>query len=34
KMAASFLIIMPLLVVYLFAQRWFIEGVERTGLVE
>jgi multiple sugar transport system permease protein len=34
KMAASFLIIMPLLVVYLFAQRWFIEGAERTGLVE
>jgi multiple sugar transport system permease protein len=34
KMAASFLIILPLLVVYLFAQRWFIEGVERTGLVE
>jgi multiple sugar transport system permease protein len=34
KMAASFLIILPLLIVYLFAQRWFIEGVERTGLVE
>ncbi|QAY65354.1 carbohydrate ABC transporter permease [Paenibacillus protaetiae] len=34
KMAASFLIIMPLLVVYLFMQRWFIEGVERSGLVE
>lgn len=34
KMAASFLIIMPVLVVYTFAQRWFVEGVERTGLVE
>ncbi|GAA3408861.1 carbohydrate ABC transporter permease [Paenibacillus hodogayensis] len=34
KMAAAFLIIVPLLVVYFFAQRWFIEGVERTGLVE
>ncbi len=34
KMAASFLIIMPLLVVYLVMQRWFIEGVERSGLVE
>ncbi|RXZ82490.1 carbohydrate ABC transporter permease [Paenibacillaceae bacterium] len=34
KMAAAFLIIFPLLVVYFFAQRWFIEGVERTGLVE
>ncbi|MCS7458960.1 carbohydrate ABC transporter permease [Paenibacillus doosanensis] len=34
KMAASFLIIMPVLVVYMFTQRWFVEGVERTGLVE
>ncbi|GFN31721.1 carbohydrate ABC transporter permease [Paenibacillus xylaniclasticus] len=34
KMSASFLIIMPLLVVYLVMQRWFIEGVERSGLVE
>jgi multiple sugar transport system permease protein len=34
KMAAAFLIIFPLLIVYFFAQRWFIEGVERTGLVE
>ncbi|MEF3304558.1 carbohydrate ABC transporter permease [Paenibacillus sp. GYB003] len=34
KMAAAFLIIVPLLLVYFFAQRWFIEGVERTGLVE
>lgn len=34
KMAAAFLIIFPLLLVYFFAQRWFIEGVERTGLVE
>ncbi|THF83356.1 carbohydrate ABC transporter permease [Cohnella fermenti] len=34
KMASSFLIIFPLLIVYFFAQRWFIEGVERTGLVE
>lgn len=34
KMAASFLIVMPILFMYLFAQRWFIEGVERTGLVE
>jgi multiple sugar transport system permease protein len=34
KMAASFLIIMPVLVVYTFTQRWFVEGVERTGLVE
>jgi multiple sugar transport system permease protein len=34
KMAAAFLIIFPLMIVYFFAQRWFIEGVERTGLVE
>ncbi|WP_027091825.1 carbohydrate ABC transporter permease [Cohnella thermotolerans] len=34
KMASSFLIIFPLLIVYFFAQRWFIEGVERTGIVE
>ncbi|WJH32708.1 carbohydrate ABC transporter permease [Paenibacillus sp. CC-CFT747] len=34
KMAGAFLIILPPLVLYLFAQRWFIEGVERTGLVE
>lgn len=34
KMAASFLIITPVLVVYAIAQRWFVEGIERTGLVE
>lgn len=34
KMGASFLIILPLLVLYAFTQRWFVEGVERTGLVE
>lgn len=34
KMAASFLIILPLLLLYTFTQRWFVEGVERTGLVE
>lgn len=34
KMAASFLIILPPLMLYLFTQRWFVEGVERTGLVE
>ncbi|WP_248930927.1 carbohydrate ABC transporter permease [Paenibacillus hamazuiensis] len=34
KMAASFLIIMPPLIIYSFTQRWFVEGVERTGLVE
>ena len=33
-MATSFLVIFPPLVVFLFAQRWFIESVERTGIVE
>jgi multiple sugar transport system permease protein len=34
KMSASFLMILPPLLVYLFAQRYFVESVERTGLVE
>lgn len=34
KMATSFLIILPPLILYTFTQRWFVEGVERTGLVE
>jgi len=34
KMAAAFLIILPPLIVYTFTQRWFSEGIERTGLVE
>ncbi|MGZ9584245.1 carbohydrate ABC transporter permease [Paenibacillus marinisediminis] len=34
KMAAAFLIILPPLVVYLIAQRWFTEGIERSGMVE
>ncbi|QJD82013.1 carbohydrate ABC transporter permease [Cohnella herbarum] len=34
KMAGAFLIIFPPLLIYLIAQRWFTEGIERTGLVE
>ncbi|MFD0717330.1 carbohydrate ABC transporter permease [Paenibacillus sp. GCM10027626] len=34
KMAGAFLIIMPPLIIYAFVQRWFTEGIERTGLVE
>jgi len=34
RMAGAFMIIFPPLVVYLVAQRWFTEGIERTGLVE
>lgn len=32
KMAATFITILPLFIIYLFAQRNFIEGIERTGL--
>ncbi|MCQ6563350.1 carbohydrate ABC transporter permease [Paenibacillus mendelii] len=34
KMAGAFLIIFPPLLVYMIAQRWFVEGIERTGLVD
>lgn len=34
KMAAAFLIIFPPLVIFMILQRWFITGIERTGLVE
>lgn len=34
RMAASFLTVLPPLLIYLFAQRYFVESVERTGLVE
>lgn len=34
KMAASFLSLLPPLLIFLIFQRHFVEGVERTGLVE
>ncbi|MNC20135.1 Lactose transport system permease protein LacG [compost metagenome] len=34
KMATAFLIIAPTLLLYILAQRWFVESVDRTGLVE
>lgn len=34
KMATAFLMILPPLILYIFAQRWFVEGIDRTGLVE
>jgi len=34
RMAGALLIILPPLLVYSFTQRWFTEGIERTGLVE
>jgi multiple sugar transport system permease protein len=33
-MAATLLTILPLLVLYLFTQRFFIESIERTGLID
>lgn len=34
KMSASFLALLPPLLIFVFAQRYFVESVERTGLVE
>lgn len=34
KMAGALLIILPPLIVYAIMQRWFVEGIERTGAVE
>ncbi len=33
-MAATVLAIMPVLVLYIFAQRHFTQSIDRTGLVE
>lgn len=33
-MAATLLVILPLLVLYLFTQRYFVESIERTGLID
>lgn len=33
-MAAAFLVILPPLLLYAFAQRYYVEGIERTGIVE
>ena len=33
-MAASFINILPLLILFIFAQKQFMQGIERTGLVE
>jgi len=32
RLAATLLIILPMLIVYLTMQRWFVEGVEKTGI--
>jgi len=33
-MAACFLVVLPPLILYVFAQRFFVESIERTGLVD
>jgi multiple sugar transport system permease protein len=33
-MAATLLVILPLLVLYIFTQRYFVESIERTGLID
>jgi multiple sugar transport system permease protein len=32
RLAATLFIILPMLLVYFTMQRWFIEGVEKTGI--
>jgi multiple sugar transport system permease protein len=32
RLAATLLIILPMLIVYFIIQRWFVEGVEKTGV--
>ena len=34
RMAAAFLIILPPLIIYSFFQKYFVQGIERTGIVE
>lgn len=34
KMAAASLMVLPPLLLYMFAQRYFVQGIERTGIVE
>ena len=32
RLAATLLIILPMIIVYFTMQRWFVEGVEKTGI--
>jgi multiple sugar transport system permease protein len=34
KMAAAFMIILPPILVFMVLQKWFVSGIERTGIVE
>jgi multiple sugar transport system permease protein len=33
-MAATLLVILPLIILYIFTQRYFVESIERTGLID
>jgi multiple sugar transport system permease protein len=33
-MAATLLVILPLVILYIFTQRYFVESIERTGLID
>jgi len=32
RYAATILIILPVLIVYIIMQKWFVEGIDRTGV--
>ena len=32
RLSATLLIILPMLIVYFAMQRWFVEGVEKSGI--
>jgi multiple sugar transport system permease protein len=32
KYSATILIILPVLIVYIIMQKWFVEGIDRTGV--
>ncbi|RXZ83213.1 carbohydrate ABC transporter permease [Paenibacillaceae bacterium] len=34
NMAAAFMIILPPIIIFIILQKWFVSGIERTGLVE
>lgn len=34
NMAAAFMIILPPIIVFIILQKWFVSGIERTGIVE
>ena len=32
QMAGTFLVIVPLLILYAFTQKWFVEGIDKSGI--